>query len=36
MEQIVSVALKGEKMPPKSTYFYPKVASGLVIHKHDE
>jgi uncharacterized protein (DUF1015 family) len=35
VEQIVNVALKGEKMPPKSTYFYPKVASGLVIHKHE-
>jgi len=35
IEQVVSVALKGEKMPPKSTYFYPKVLSGLVIHKHE-
>ncbi len=35
IEQITSVALKGDKMPPKSTYFYPKVASGLVINKHD-
>lgn len=35
MEQIVQVALKGEKMPPKSTYFYPKVASGLVVNKHE-
>lgn len=32
--QLVSVALSGEKMPPKSTYFYPKVLSGLVINKH--
>ncbi|MFA5156003.1 MAG: DUF1015 domain-containing protein [Candidatus Omnitrophota bacterium] len=31
--QIMSVALEGEKMPPKSTYFYPKVLSGLVINK---
>jgi len=30
---IMAVALKGEKMPPKSTYFYPKLASGLVINK---
>ncbi len=36
MEQIVSVALTGNKMPPKSTYFYPKVLSGLVINKHEE
>jgi uncharacterized protein (DUF1015 family) len=33
MQQIMSLALKGEKMPPKSTYFYPKVLSGLVINK---
>lgn len=36
MQQIIDVALKGEKMPPKSTYFYPKVLSGLVIHKFNE
>lgn len=36
VNQIVSVALSGEKMPPKSTYFYPKVLSGLVINKHDD
>jgi uncharacterized protein (DUF1015 family) len=33
IEQITAVALSGEKMPPKSTYFYPKVLSGLVINK---
>ncbi len=33
IQQIMSVALNGEKMPPKSTYFYPKVLSGLVINK---
>lgn len=36
MQQIISVALTGNKMPPKSTYFYPKVLSGLVVHKHEE
>lgn len=36
VQQIVEVALGGNKMPPKSTYFYPKVLSGLVIHKHEE
>jgi uncharacterized protein (DUF1015 family) len=36
MEQIISVALKGERMPPKSTFFYPKVLSGLVISKHED
>ena len=36
IEQVTAVALSGEKMPPKSTYFYPKVTSGLVINKHQE
>jgi len=34
--QIMSVAINGNKMPPKSTYFYPKVLSGLVINKFNE
>jgi len=33
MTQIMSVAIEGERMPSKSTYFYPKVLSGLVINK---
>ena len=36
MEQIINVALGGNKMPPKSTYFYPKVLSGLVINKFEK
>jgi uncharacterized protein (DUF1015 family) len=36
IEQIVKIALKGDKMPPKSTYFYPKVESGLVVYTFDE
>lgn len=36
IQQIVSVALTGTRMPPKSTYFYPKVLSGLVINTFDE
>ena len=32
-EQIVQLSLKGERMPAKTTYFYPKVLSGLVINK---
>lgn len=36
VQQILAVALKGEKMPPKSTYFYPKVLSGLLVHTHQE
>lgn len=33
IDQIINVALGGNKMPPKSTYFYPKVLSGLVVNK---
>jgi len=29
------VALAGELMPHKSTYFYPKFCSGVVIYSHD-
>jgi len=36
MQQIMALALKGNKMPPKSTYFYPKVLSGLVINRHGD
>jgi uncharacterized protein (DUF1015 family) len=32
MEQVQEVAQKGLIMPRKSTYFYPKVKSGLVMH----
>lgn len=31
--QMLKVAAKTEKMPPKSTFFYPKVLTGLAIHK---
>ncbi|MEA3493909.1 MAG: DUF1015 domain-containing protein [Candidatus Margulisiibacteriota bacterium] len=33
LEEITSIASKLEKMPHKSTYFYPKLLSGLVINK---
>lgn len=33
IDQIINIALGGSKMPPKSTYFYPKVLSGLVVNK---
>ena len=33
VEQALAVAFKGERLPPKTTYFYPKVLSGLVINK---
>ena len=32
VEQIRDVSLDGEKMPQKSTYFYPKLITGLVMH----
>ncbi|MBE0477922.1 DUF1015 domain-containing protein [Candidatus Aerophobetes bacterium] len=31
VEKIQEVALTGGKMPPKSSYFYPKLLSGLVM-----
>lgn len=33
MEEIVRVAGDNEVMPQKSTFFYPKVYSGLVVHR---
>lgn len=33
MQQIMNIADKGEIMPPKATWFEPKLRSGLVIHK---
>jgi uncharacterized protein (DUF1015 family) len=32
VDQILSVARAGDRMPEKSTYFAPKVATGLVMH----
>ena len=32
VQQIVNVAEAGESMPAKSTFFHPKLPSGLVIH----
>ena len=33
LEEITAIASKLEKMPHKSTYFYPKLLSGLVLNK---
>ena len=33
VSEIRDVALAGEKMPQKSTYFYPKLTTGLVMNK---
>ena len=35
VSQVEAVALAGERMPQKSTYFYPKLLSGLVISPLD-
>ncbi len=32
--EIEGIALRGEKMPPKSSYFHPKPLSGIVIYDH--
>ena len=32
VEQVRAVAEAGEPMPPKSTYFHPKVPTGLVFN----
>jgi len=36
MKQLINIADSGKIMPPKTTWFEPKLRSGLVIHKlHD-
>jgi uncharacterized protein (DUF1015 family) len=32
VEDVRAISLGGERMPAKSTYFYPKLLSGLVIN----
>ncbi len=32
VEEVTAVAAAGDKMPQKSTYFYPKLITGLVIN----
>lgn len=36
VEDVERVALSGLRMPPKSTYFYPKLLTGMVINKFSE
>ncbi len=36
VSHIRDVAAAGEVMPPKSTYFFPKVLTGMVFHPLDE
>jgi len=33
IQDVKEVALAGQRMPPKSTYFYPKLLTGMVIYK---
>jgi len=35
IQQFKAIALNAERMPPKTTYFYPKVLSGLTVYKID-
>ena len=35
VRSIVAVAREGDVMPQKSTYFYPKAMTGLVINPHE-
>ena len=35
MQQLINIADCGKIMPPKTTWFEPKLRSGLVIHKLD-
>jgi uncharacterized protein (DUF1015 family) len=34
-EEIEAIVASGEKMPQKSTYFYPKLPSGLIVNQID-
>jgi uncharacterized protein (DUF1015 family) len=35
LASVLQVSRAGELMPQKSTFFYPKLATGLVIHPLD-
>ncbi len=35
VHEVRDVAVSGERMPQKATYFYPKLLTGLVMHKID-
>ena len=36
MQQIIDIADSGNIMPPKTTWFEPKLRSGIIIHKLDD
>jgi uncharacterized protein (DUF1015 family) len=33
IEELLAVAFAGEKMPPKSTFFFPKATTGILVNK---
>ncbi|MDA8169300.1 MAG: DUF1015 domain-containing protein [Nitrospiraceae bacterium] len=33
VKDVMEVALSGQRMPPKSTYFYPKIMTGFVMSR---
>ncbi|HEX9920021.1 MAG TPA: hypothetical protein VGB21_00870, partial [Candidatus Methylomirabilis sp.] len=35
LSEVMSISLAGGRMPQKSTYFHPKLLSGLVINRFD-
>jgi len=35
MDSLKIIVERGERLPQKSTYFYPKVGAGLVIYNHN-
>jgi uncharacterized protein (DUF1015 family) len=35
IEQLMAIADAGEVMPPKSTWFEPKLRSGVIVHLLD-
>ena len=36
IEQLMAIADAGEVMPPKSTWFEPKLRSGMVVRSLDD
>jgi uncharacterized protein (DUF1015 family) len=35
MQQLIDIADSGNIMPPKTTWFEPKLRSGLIVHALD-
>jgi uncharacterized protein (DUF1015 family) len=35
LDQLMAIADAGQIMPPKSTWFEPKLRDGLLIHRLD-